>query len=324
MSKSIPVFMQNGVDGDISDDMFEKLVQNEMDKYLDKNGPYMDTVINPESVVVDSGFKLDAKYKLINFISLRKDTLVMLSTYTYNKDNKPLTLEEDRAIALSLNSRVQLAPESEYFGTPAVRGIIVGGSGEYLGDVNKPRFPLTIDLLEKSVAFMGASTGKWDKEKLFDRGELNVIKSMGNIQPAFIPEEVKELLWTSNMIYPQPYDRGVWHFPAVQTVYPDDTSVLNSYFVAVAVTYIHKVAYEAQRRYSGNTAMSDAELLAKVDAFMMSKLADAFADMFTVKVKSTLSDFDKVSGFSWTTNVELYANTMRTVMVFSIDALRNS
>jgi hypothetical protein len=233
-----------------------------------------------------------------------------------------MNLEDERAVTLALNSRIQLAPESEYFGTPVMRAAIVIGSGEYIIDGSRPRLPLTIDIHDKTCAFMGASNGKWKADKIFDRGELNVIKNFVNIEPSVIPEDIKEMLWNVNAVYPQPYDIESYNFPALQTVYPDDTSVLNSMFTAIAITYIYTVAYEAQRRYSGNTKMSDQELLSKVDAFMMSKLSDAFADMFNVTVKSELTDFDVQAGYSWTTKVTIKANVAKTVMTLEVDALR--
>ena len=320
LSKNLPVFLGNGVDGDISDATFEQLVQNEMEKYLDKNGPYFDPVVNVETLLVDSGFGFETKKSLVNFITVRKDTVVLLSTYTFNKQNKTLTLEEERAIGLALNNRCQLALESYYYDTPVARGVIVGGSGVYKKSVNGDRYPLTMDLLEKVIGMMGKP--QWDKNALFDRGELDIIKTMVDIEPKFIPESVKQSFWGANINYPEPIDRETYVFPAIQTVYPYDNSVLNNLFTVMAIAHIHKLAYVAQRRFSGNVSMSDAEFLSKVDAFINTKLADAFAGMFNVKAKSTLTDFDKAAGYSWTTNVSIESTVMKTVMKFGVEALR--
>ena len=320
MSKNLPVFMGAGVDGDISDAKFEELIKIEMDKYLDKNGPYYDPAVNVESALVDTGFTFETKKSLVNFITVRKDTFLFLSTYIYNKENKPMTLDEERAIGIALNNRCQLAIESNYFNTPVMRAVIIGGSGEYLKSVNKNRYPLTIDLVEKVTKMMGRP--EWDKSELFDRGELDRIATMVNIEPKFIPESVKQTLWGANIVYPEPIDRETYVFPAIQTVYPDDNSVLNNLFTVMAIVYIYKVGYEAQRRFSGNVSLSDAEFLSKVDAFINTKLASAFAGMFNVKAVSTLTDYDKATGYSWTTNVRIESTVMKTVMQFNVGAYR--
>jgi len=320
MSKNLPVFMGGGVDGNISDEMFEELVRAEMEKYLDENGPYYDPAVNVESALVDTGFTFETKKSLVNFITVRKDTFLFLSTYTYNKENKPMTLDEERTIGIALNNRCQLAIESNYYNTPVMRAVIVAGSGRYLKSVNKDRYPLTVDLVEKVTKMMGRP--EWDKSELFDRGELDRISTMVDIEPKFIPESVKQALWGANLVYPEPIDRETYVFPAIQTVYPDDNSVLNNLFTVMAIVYIYKVGYEAQRRFSGNVSLSDAEFLSKVDAFINTKLANAFAGMFNVTAKSTLTDYDQATGYSWTTNVRLESTVMKTVMRFSVGAYR--
>jgi len=320
LSKNLPVFLGGGVDGDISDTKFEELVKLEMEKYLDVNGPYYDPAVNVESALVDTGFTFDAKKSLVDFITVRKDTFLFLSTYTFNKDNKPMTLEEERAIGIALNNRCQLAIESNYFNTPVMRAVIVSGSGKYLKDVNNNRYPLTVSLIEKTTKMMGRP--EWDISELFDRGELDRIDSMVGIEPDRIPETVRQAMWGINLVYPQAIDRQTYVFPAIQTVYPYDNSVLNNMFTVMAIVYIYKVAYEAQRRFSGNVSMADAEFLAKVDAFINGKLANAFAGMFNVISTSTLTDYDKATGYSWTTNVRIESTVMKTVMQFSVGAYR--
>ena len=320
LSKNLPVFMNGGLDGDTSDAMFEQLVRDEMEKYLDKDGPYYDPAVNLESAMVDTGYSFETKKSLVNFITLRKDTFLFLGTYTVNANNKPLTVEEERAIGIALNNRCQLAIESSYFNTPVARAIIVGGSGEYRNSVNMDRYSLVIDLVEKVTKMMGRP--KWDKTAIFDRAETDVITSMVNIEPKVIPESVKEALWGINIVYPQAQDRETYAFPALQTVYPYDNSILNNIFTALAIVNIHKVAYQAQSRFSGNTSLPDAEFLSKVDAFMNDKFEGAYADMFDVTASSTLTDYDKATGFSWTTNVDIYGTVMKTVMNFSVGAYR--
>ena len=320
LSKNIPVFLGNGVDGDVSESKYEELVRDEMTKYLDKNGPYFDSAINVESVIVDTGFGYETKKSLVDFITTRKDTFLILGTYTYSNKNKSYTLAEERAIGVALNSRCQLAIESEYYNTPVMRAAIISGSGKYPLTTDNNKYPLTVALAEKMAKMMAAP--KWDKEALFDRGETDIISTMIDIEPKTIPEVMRQSLWGVNLVYPQPLDRTTYIFPALQTVYPDSTSVLNNLFTVMAIVKIYKVGYEAQRRFSGNVKMNDAQFLAAVDAFINTELAGAFADMFEVSASSELTDYDKATGFSWTTNVTIRSSVMKTVMTLNVGAYR--
>jgi len=320
LSKNLPIYLENGEDGDISDSKYEELVRVEMKRYLDINGPYFNTAVNIETALVDTGFTLETKKSLANFITLRKNTFVIAGTHTFNKVGKTLTLEEERAVTVSLDTRFQLAPESTFYNTPVARAIIVTGSGIYSNLVEKLRFPSTIEVATNAVKMMGKES--WDKTALFDRGELDIIKNLSNIEPAFIPEQVKQALWGANAVYPEPLDRGEYVFPAIQTVYPNDTSVLNNFFTVMAITHIYTIGYETQKRFSGNVTMNNSEFLSKIKAFMEGKLNGAFAGMFTIKVKPEITAMDAIKGYSWTVNVEIYSTVMKTVMTLSVESHR--
>lgn len=321
-SHNMPFFMKGGKDGTLSDENFEKLIQNEMDKYLDKNSEVMDLAVNVESIFYDSGYSIDTKKKLVNFITVRKDTFLVLSTREDKLGDKFNDLITERAIAVNLKARLQLAPESTFFGTPVARAIVVAGNGIDPNDTSGRRWPLTLHVAIKAARMMGAGDGKWKKEYIFDRGETNIIDTLIDIQPAFVPQGVKPALWSAGLIWPERYDLERYYIPAMQTVYENDTSVLNSFFTAMAITYITKVAAESHRKFTGVSSWTPDQLIAEVESFMNSKLKDAFAGIVTVIPKAMITNFDKQAGYSWTTKVKIGANNMKTVNTFYIEAYR--
>jgi len=320
-SRNTPIYLGKGKDGTLSDEEFEKGVKKWLDKYIDPNSEVMDLALNVENVLYDSGFSLDVKKEFVNFIALRKDTIIGLSTREGKLGDKQYeNLETQRSIGLLLKSKLSLAPESTFFGTPVTRGFIVVGSGIDELDPSRKRYPLLMDLAYKAARMMSGQ--EWKKEFLFDTGERNVILNYSEIEPAFIPQGVESVLWNIGLIWPQPYRNKLYTFPQLQSVYDNDTSVLNNIFTAFAITTINKVADAAWRKFTGAISYTPSELTAAVKTFMYNELKNKFARLLTVEVDVKITDFDKITGYSWTVVTKLGGEVMKTVMTHSIEAYR--
>ena len=319
--KGTPVYLGKGKDGTLTMDEFEKQVQKYMAKYVDNNSEVMDVALNMENVLYDSGFTLDTKKVLSNFITIRKDTILALGTRIDNLGrNKWDTLDTQRSIGLVLKARLGLAPESTFFGTPVTRAFIIVGSGLDSLDAANKRYSLVLDIATKAARMMSGIS--WKETELFDTGEKDVILEFTEIEPKFIPQGVKPVLWNIGLIWPQPYSGNMYTFPQLQSVYDNDMSTLNNIFTGFALTIVNKVADAAHRKYSGAVSMSPAEIMFAVTDYMEKELKDKFADLYKFKVNTKITNFDKIRGYSWTTATEIGGEIMKTVMTHYIIAKR--
>jgi len=324
MSLTTPVFLKGGSDGSLTPEMFNTLVERELAKYLDSDSEVMDNAINVESVMYDSGFPLNTKEELCNFIAVRKDTAVALSTHDASLGEKFLPLSDERAIAVALKNRLKLTPESDYFGTSVARGIVVAGTGLLADNSTKDRIPLLYSIGVKSAKFMGAGDGKWNGVYAFDRAPGNIITELVSIEPSFIPAGIKPTLWNDGIVWAQPYDRRQYHFPAVQTVYDDDTSVLNSWFTVIAVCTVTKIADNAWRNFTGATDLTEAQLSEAIVAYVNKATKNIFDGRIVVVPEVVFTEADKQRGYSWKMINRLYANNMKTVAVYETAVYRMS
>ena len=322
ISDSTPVFLSGGSDGSCTLDMFEKLVIKEMDKYVDENSEVMDLAINVESIFYDSGFSLDTKKELISFISLRKDTILILNTHDAGLGEKYKPLSDQRGVAVALKNRLKLAPESVYYGTPCARGMIFAGTGVLRDGSTLDRIPLNYELGLKAGRMMGAGNAEWKMEFLFDKQPGNVLDYLVDIQPKFIPQGVKPTLWNAGIVWAQPKDRINFHFPALQTVYDNDTSVLNSFFTIMAVSYCTKIAHETWRMFTGAVGMSNGVFINEVTNYARKRLQNKFGSIITVEPTVEITEEDELRGYSWHMNFKLYAYNMKTVAVYTTTTYR--
>ena len=322
LNNNTPVFLNGGSDGTLTNDMFETVVKRELSKYLDPDSEVMDNAINIESVMYDTGYTLSTKEEVCNVIGLRKDTAVGLTTHDASLGESSLPLSDQRAIAVALKTRLKLTPESSYYGTPVARGIVVAGTGLMPDNSTMDEIPLLYSIALKSARFMGAGNGKWNGVYAFDKAPGNVITELKDIKPGFIPSGIKPTLWNDGIVWAQPYDREQYHFPGIQTVYDNDTSVLNSWLTVIAICTVTKVANDAWRNFTGDVSLTKPQFKEAVEEYVNKALMGRFNGQIVVIPEVVFTEADDQRGFSFHLVNRLYANNMKTVMVYTTEAHR--
>ena len=309
-------------DGTMNDTLFAQLVNQEVAEYADPNSPVQDLATNVESIMYDPGYPLVTKQAMIDFIAIRPDAMVALSTYVCN--SPPPTADEEYSTALALMTQLQMYPESEYFGTPVMRGIIIGRCGNLVNSEYTKTVPLIHELAMKAARYMGASNGKWVPGANFDGAPGSIIKSMNNVNITFVPPAAKNIDWSVGLNWVQAFDRRSLFFPAFKTVYTNDTSVLTSFITVMGICTINKIMHEAWRTFSGVSHLTNAQLIDRVNSFIIQATNGIFDSRFVVVPNTYISDYDAIRGYSWHVQVQLYADNMKTVQVSYVTAYRMS
>ena len=320
LTKNTNLFLSGSTDGTINAALLDALVAADMDNYNNSLHEYNDLVMHPESIVYDSGFTLATKKAMAKFIARRKDTFVALSTFAHNAPS--LTLADQYSVGVALKTMLELYPESATFGTPVMRGILIGGSGILNNSLYTKRVPLTYELMYKAARYMGAKNGAWKNGFCFDKAPLSVVTQLKNIDVTWVPTSTRNTLWAVGLNFVLNYQVRTQFFPAMQTVYENDTSVLNSFFTAVAIAYLNKVSHAAWREFSGSISLTNAQLEEQVNLFVANQVKDKFDNKFVIIPNATVTELDNIRGYSWTLPIKIYANNMKTVMTTYVEAYR--
>jgi len=315
MSANTPVYMAGGSDGTLSTAMFEAAVSAELAQYLDPNSQVMDNAVNVETHLYDSGFTLPVKKELLNLIALRKDTAVCLGTHVYVKGAAVDTLSATRATALVLKTQALLFPESDFYGTPTARAVVIAGGAKLNSSLSNDFYPAVFDIAIKTAQLAGAGNYKWNAARNFDHGQAAILSSGYEYQPSFIPAGIKPLLWNNGMVWAQPRDRSTYFWPAVQTVYGDDTSPLNNWLTVCALATLNRIASDAWRQFTGTSTMSDLEFRDAVLAYLQGRLNGIFDGLVVVNPDVIITADDALRGYSWHVVFKLFSGTMKTKMV---------
>jgi hypothetical protein len=314
------LFAAGGSDGTMSDELFAELVTARVMQYANADSYLMDTAINVESIMYDSGFPLATKKAMASFIAIRKDTMVVLSTHDANEPE--LTASEESALSVALRTYLEFYPESDYFGTPVMRGMIMGRSGTLRNSLYKKKVSTSIELAIKAAKYMGAGNGEWKNGFNFDGAPGSILDYVYKLNVEFTPSTVRNKDWTNGLNWAQAYDRRQLFFPALKTVYNDDTSVLNSFITVMACVQIQKVLDRAWRELSGVSGLTNAQLVEKTNKFITKNVLNRFDGRFVIEPVAYLTDADVQRGYSWTVPVNIYAPNMKTVMTTEVRAQR--
>jgi hypothetical protein len=205
-----------------------------------------------------------------------------------------------------------------------MRGMIVGYSGTLLNSTYTKPLPLTAEIAIKSAIYMGAANGSWKSGYNFDGAPGSVLQYMVNPTIQWLPATVRNQAWGVGLNWVQSFDRRSVFFPAYKTVYNDDTSVLNSYFTAMAICQLNKVAHAAWRQFSGVSNLTNIQLATKTNDFITAQTQGKFDKRFVIQPAAFFTDMDVARGYSWTVPIKIYADNMKTVMTTYVQAYRMS
>ena len=309
-----------GTEGVMNNDVYNTLVQAACAQFADPKSPLKNMVKYPYSCIYDSGFNLEAKKALVQILAQRKNTWVGLSTHVVGERAK--SAAEETAMASTLLSHIQMYPESEHFGTSTMRGILIGGSGRYIGSSFRKDLPLTLELLDKVAEYTGAANGEWNSSSRFDVDSGRDVKLFTNLNVLTRTDDTADANWIIGLVTPESSDRKQYYFPAFQTVYDRDDSVLNSLVTVLAIADLQMIGEETRIKFSGRSDLSNLEFVTEVNKFMAAKIAGRYDNRFLIEARAYITAEDEKRGFSWTTKVAIGAPGMKSVQTFSIEGQR--
>ncbi len=320
MSENSVFYARGGSDGTMNETVLADLVKIEMEEWANPLSPLQNTIAYPVSIMYDSGYPLATKYAMANFISLRKDTAVVLAVHDVL--GRVLTASEESSIAQSLRAHLRLFPESEIHGTHVCRGVIVGRSGVFLGSKYRKHLPLSIELASKAADYMGAANGRWKPGRSFDSAPLNEITMFKDINITWTPDTVRNKDWQNCMIWSQSFTRKTSIWPGLKTVYDDDTSTLNSFFTMMIFVDLEKVGVRSWLQFVGSDRRTQPVLKRDVEKFINDAVKDKYDGRALIIPEVYFTEADNQRNYSWSTRVRVGTAGMYTANTIELQAYR--
>lgn len=316
-------WLKGGSDGVVEADTFDKLVREELRTFGEGQVPYADKASYPMSAFIDTGFAVDTKLFLGNVMRLRPDTWVACTTQDVME---PLnTPAEDSSIGAMLRNAMQLVPESEFYGTGACRAVVMKHAGTYLDSDYDGILPFTIDWALKLGVYMGGATGKMKEGYATDSEDYRVVSSFIDHNAIFRNVVPRNKDWQNGITSAEPYDhRQSVFLPGVQTVYHDNTSVLNSFYPMVICCHLNRIGELAWRKFTGDSKLTALQYASRVDEFITTETNGCYDQRADITPRSYYTAADTRRGYSWHTDIEGLFDGMKTVETLTIIAGRRT
>lgn len=314
------IFNQSGSDGTMDDASFAALVSARVKEYNNPNSELQENAIHVESVLYDSGFPLQTKYDLLNFIAMRKDTAVFLSTFESGAVR--LTPSEETSLAIALRTRAENFPESDYFGTPVMRCYIQGRTAKLRTSVWKADVSPLYEIGKKLARYMGSANGKWKIGGGIGGAPNSIMEELTDYSALFTPALARNRDWEAGLNWIMHFDRKNAFIPATKTVYQDDTSVLNSIVTVLAICELNKIHDRAWRYFSGVDNLTNGQIKERCENFIKNAIEYKFDGRFIIEPEVYFTDADLARGYSWSLRSKIFAANMKTVMTSSVSAHR--
>ena len=314
-------WLLGGADGTVTPAAYDQMVADELNVFGEGEIPYADRASYPMSAFIDSGFTLSTKRLMGNIMAVRPDVWVLASTQDVLE---PLnTPEEDSSIGATLRNALALIPESEFYNTGACRAVVMKHAGTYLDSEYNGILPFTIDFAVKVATYMGSERMRTGFAP--DNSFYRVVTRFVEHNAKFRHVKPRNTDWQAGISSAEPFDhRGQVFFPGIQTVYHDNTSVLNSFFPMAICCHLNRIGELAWRMFTGDSRMTAGEYAVNVDRFIEGQIKDKYDGRADITPRSYYTPADTQRGYSWHTDIEGLFDGMKTVEVLTVVAGRRT
>lgn len=315
-------YAAGGSDGTLNDATFDALVKGELLAYGQGEADLLDSALYPQSIMYDTGFTYDTKLAMLTPLGRRKDVAVVLSTQDISLPQN--TAAEESSMAVSLRTAARNYPESEIYGTKVCRALVVGHSGHLINHKYKGLLPLTIELAAKLADYMGAGNGRWKNGLGPDQFPNNQITMFRDVNVTFKAATVRAKDWDNGLIWAQNFDRRSLFFPALQTVYEDDSSILNSAINMLGAVELQKVCERTWRQLTGISSLTPEQFIERSNKLIAADVEGRFDGRFVIVPETYFTEADTQRGYSWSCKINQYGPNMMSVGTFTVSAARRS
>lgn len=316
-------YLTGGSDGTMGDAAYEAEMLNIYSNFGELEYDYSNQAKYPFTHIYDPGFELDTKLTLVNPMTVRKYSVITLSTDVI-LESQP-TAAEEAAIGATLHAVFRTYPESKLNGIPTARAATYMQRYTPVGLTYTRPVPLTLEIAAKRAGYMGASSGVFVRDNAYDVGDNRKVKYGTNISNTNIGSIAQSLNWNNGLNYAQDYDhRDTYFYAAYRTIYEDDTSILLGDIQLNIAAFCGRICFEIWRELTGDGS-KDVDLLTQTsNELIIEKTTNVFDDRVIVEADTFLTGSDERDGNSWSANIILYGRTTRTVLGSQVITYRES
>lgn len=322
LTEGTTVYCQGGDDGEVSESKLDELVKVECDTNWENiDYPLVDHAQYPLSALYDTGFSQETKESMLACMGYRDDISVTVCTQDMAQPEN--TQAQERAMGNALFTAARMIPESVIYGTPTCRAVIVGQMARLKSSKYGRRLPLVMELIHKRSKFMGAANGIMKAVNAYDISPNNRLDIMVEPSHTWKTDANRDGDWDVGVNWVQYAQMGDIFFPAYQTVYDNDTSVINAEITMLIAVDVKKIQKYLWTEFTGRSDLTEAQYIERLNERFDELVAGRYNGRVRIESDAYITAADAERGYSYTHDAIIYANVMKTVGTFSVITRRN-
>ena len=230
----------------------------------------------------------------------------------------PLTVSEEISVGTDLKASAMLYAESALWGTPACRIVLMMQSGLLTSDPYTQRVSTVFDLGIKRAGYLGASSGFMKTGLGYDIAPANQVTVMKKLSNTFLNLNAKNQVWAAGLNSAQSFDRRAYFFPALQTVYGIQQSVLTGEMLMQICCDVTKQSQIVWRLLTGNSNLTEAQFIKRSNELLLSLVDGRYDNRVIIVPNTYFTAADQARGYSWTLDVTVFGNVPKTVATVNV------
>lgn len=314
-------YLQGGSNGTMNNDVYDELVRREMSLFPDGGKVRYDNELKYSlGCFWDSGFSMDTKKALTNFIGRSRNTFLTLCTRVYNQGRNDLQTEEN--VKTALIEMITSVPESSYYGTPACRGMICGQDAYIRNSSYKKPVPMCYSIANFFSKYLGSGEGRAKPAYRFSRGEETIIEDLYDLSMPWKGNEIYASDWDVSLVTARSRDYYRLFIPALQSIYSEERSVLNNALFNFIMTYVYRVSDQVWADMSGESRMTDDERAKMIENKITERLEGRLDSIANITPSAYMTADDKANGNSITLDIKAEGGVLLTQFNTTIKVYR--
>ena len=226
-----------------------------------------------------------------------------------------LTADQDLALATKIKTHYSLFPESTFFGTPVMRVVVCGSSGDDVDEEYNHPLPGSYDrgLAMNSYTQVTA----WEPANDFTENDNRKPQFLKNMVYHWREDEGYDQAWDAGMNFLRSHDTSDDFWPAMQTIYPYKDSVLASARFMMVASKCHYFGMEVWRSISGENK-TDLQFKQDLETEALRLITGVFPSDIRIIPVADLSEADKARHYSGNLKFHIGIGSMRTKLTYSV------
>lgn len=321
LDANIDHYLNGGTDGNgtLDDEFLDHSMYRFCKLYM--NPKIVDKFRYPFTHLYDVGYSITTKHAMIDFINVRDDVMVELSTQVllpntwvegaFHEANKKLNdMEDDISVGQVLRERALLMRESIRHNTDTCRVAIYTQAGYPVSAHYDKPVPFTFWSAMQNALY-GNGIGMSQTEPRGWPYSYNTLFKHNSWAWMNYDESGKEYIWNSGLNYCQYADMTRIFYPALRTVYRHESSVLVDQWVVNAIVYTKHVCRKAWGMFVGRND-SVTVLQSTIKNYLEAELSTLYNGKYDFTVTVYQTEEEKAVGYVQHVKVRIvFPATMR-------------